>query len=63
MTLVGNDKSFCCFRLTVVTKKGVEPTSPAIPAGSVFERSPEFRKLLLAKSMTQQNEFFVCVCV
>jgi hypothetical protein len=37
------------YRLTVVTKKGVEPTPPAIPAGSVFERSPEFRKLLLAK--------------
>jgi hypothetical protein len=44
------DKYRKMYRVTVASKKGVGQTAPTITGGSIFEKTPEFRKLLLTKS-------------
>eukprot|EP00029_Vermamoeba_vermiformis_P005583 TRINITY_DN1981_c0_g1_i1.p1 TRINITY_DN1981_c0_g1~~TRINITY_DN1981_c0_g1_i1.p1 ORF type:complete len:1210 (-),score=286.78 TRINITY_DN1981_c0_g1_i1:79-3708(-) len=43
------DKYRKMYRVTVASKKGVGQTSPTITGGSIFEKTPEFRRLLLTK--------------
>eukprot|EP01121_Diplochlamys_sp_Union-15-3_P018513 TRINITY_DN6746_c0_g1_i2.p1 TRINITY_DN6746_c0_g1~~TRINITY_DN6746_c0_g1_i2.p1 ORF type:complete len:143 (+),score=22.71 TRINITY_DN6746_c0_g1_i2:147-575(+) len=46
------------YRVTIAYKNGVAKVHPEIPAGSFFEKSPEFRKLLLAKVINSERSAY-----
>mmetsp|Transcript_6827 Transcript_6827/g.7478 ORF Transcript_6827/g.7478 Transcript_6827/m.7478 type:complete len:160 (+) Transcript_6827:3-482(+) len=46
------------YRVTCSYKKGVSTVQPAIPAGTLFEKTPEFRKLLLAKLINSERSAY-----
>eukprot|EP00028_Trichosphaerium_sp_Am-I-7-wt_P012092 CAMPEP_0168522658 /NCGR_PEP_ID=MMETSP0405-20121227/9475_1 /TAXON_ID=498012 /ORGANISM="Trichosphaerium sp, Strain Am-I-7 wt" /LENGTH=481 /DNA_ID=CAMNT_0008544295 /DNA_START=168 /DNA_END=1613 /DNA_ORIENTATION=+ len=46
------------YRVTVAYKQGVDAVKPKIPAGQTFEKTPEFRKLLLAKIINSERSAY-----
>lgn len=55
---VKRDVSRTCWRVSVAYKKGVWSVEPAIPGGSFFEKTPEFRLLLLAKIINSERSAY-----